>query len=47
MWLEGLEVTGAIRTEEAGNDEDLIVQLRLATAAHVSGPKGAAAPPAH
>jgi two-component system chemotaxis sensor kinase CheA len=39
MLLDRLERTQA---EEAGNDEDLIVQLRLATVAHAGAAKGAA-----
>jgi two-component system, chemotaxis family, sensor kinase CheA len=42
MLLDRLERTQA---EEAGNDEDLIVQLRLAAAAYAGGPNLAAAPP--
>jgi len=33
VWLEGLEVTGAIRTEEAGNDASRVAALPLVRAA--------------
>jgi CMP/dCMP kinase len=45
VWLEGEEVTGAIRTEEAGNDASKVAALPSVRAALLERQRGFAQPP--